>query len=287
MLTQWVASAEWTPGESVQLRARRRVRKVILRVADPVVRYPASGGELRMPLSHEMPTYRRLHPTYDRPLEEAAAAIRVDAGSPSYAIDVGGNVGDSALALLASGVDAVLCVEGVPRYVRLLHDNVDRLGERVVVAPYFITETAQQVSAHVARGTAIASRGNSSDPTSITFTDLLARYPSFAHAQLVKIDTDGLDQAVMRSAADWLRERRPAIFFEHDPALQQNQGYHAAEVWPFLEDLGYRSARLWSNTGIPLWQGNLDGAPEAVTTCLMRFPYVDVLVTAATAIGYT
>ncbi len=284
MLTQWVASAEWTSGESVQLRARRRLRKMILRVADPLVRYPAFGGDLRLPLSHEMPTYRRLYPAYDRPLEEVAVAMSADVALPFCVIDVGANVGDSAIALLASGVDAVLCVEGVPRYVRLLHDNVDRLGERVVVAPYFITETAQRVAANVARGTATASHGGSNDPTSITFTDLLARYPSFLDARLVKIDTDGLDQAVLRSAASWLRERKPAVFFEHDPALQRDQGYDGADVWPFLEDLGYSSVRLWSNTGLPLWQGHLTSAAEEVATCLMRFAYIDVLATAGVTV---
>jgi hypothetical protein len=108
MWTQWVASAEWTSGESMQLRTRRRLRRIVLRVADPVVRYPASGGELRLPLSHEMPAYRRLYPAYDRPLEEVAAAMRADIRSPFRVIDVGGNVGDSAIALVASGVDAVL-----------------------------------------------------------------------------------------------------------------------------------------------------------------------------------
>jgi hypothetical protein len=173
-------------------------------------------------------------------------------------------------------------VEGVPAYLRLLHDNVNRLGDRVVVAPYFITETTQRMAASVARGTATVSHGGLTDPTSITFADLLERYPSFWDAQLVKIDTDGWDQAVLRSAAGWLRERLPAVFFEHDPALQHNQGYDAAAVWPLLEDLGFSSARLWSNTGLPLWHGDITSAANAAAACLAQHPYVDVLVTGAT-----
>lgn len=280
MFAQWVGRAEWTPGESMQLRVRRRLRRLVLRVADPVVRYPAPGGELRLPLSHEMPRYRRLHPTYDLPLEEIATVIRARVDTTFRVIDVGGNVGDSALALLANGVDAVLCVEGVERYLRLLHDNVGRLGARVAVAPYFVTEKAQSMKSHVARGTATVTPSGPAGMASITFTDLLIRHPAFADAQLLKIDTDGWDQAVLRSASDWLKERQPAVFFEHDPMLQQNQGYDAAAVWTLLDGLGYRSAQLWSNTGLTLWQGDLNSAVASAEGYLTQYPYLDVLATA-------
>jgi FkbM family methyltransferase len=275
-ILQWVADAESIPGDGPLLRFRRKLRWVILRVGDPAVQYQLARHRLWIPLSHEMPGYRRVHPTYDSPLAVLASAFVKAAERPVRAIDIGGNVGDSAVVLADAGVKSVLCVEGLETYLRLLRINVGDLPE-VVIAPVFVTEYVANLGGHAARGTAVVSPA-AGGTTSCTFSDLLRDYPEFVEAQLVKIDTDGWDLAVLRSAANWLEQSRATVFFEYDPALEADQGYVASEVWSLLSGIGYPLARIWSNTGLELWAGPMAEASAVVDAVLASHTYVDVMV---------
>jgi FkbM family methyltransferase len=275
-IAQWASEAESLPGDSRSLRLRRRLRWALLRFGDPPVTYRLGSHSLRIPLSHEMPGYRRVHPTYDSPLGVLAAALVGSAESPIRAIDVGANVGDSAVVLIDAGVDAVLCVEGLDTYLEFLRVNVAGLPQ-VVIAPIFVTERVEALSGSAARGTAVLSPTPDGAKSS-TFADLLAQYPNFAGAELLKIDTDGWDLAIIKSASEWLSKSKATVFFEYDPVLEANQGYDASEVWQLFGRLGYPLARMWSNTGIELWAGTLVGAPAAVEDALKSYPYVDVMV---------
>jgi FkbM family methyltransferase len=272
---QWAAAAEVEAGDGLGLRFRRKFRRGLLRFTDPDVTYWLAGRPLLMPLSHELPRYRRIHPSYDQPLSHVARAVVDLQGQPVLVIDVGANVGDSAVLLVEAGARGVLCVEGLDGYLRLLRLNTTAMAE-VVVAATFVTEDAAVLGGNPARGTAVLSASPAGAP-STTFDDLLAQYPDFAAAHLLKIDTDGWDLAILKSAASWLKTALPVLFFEHDPVLQAAQGYTASDVWQLLTDVGYRRIHVWSNTGVPLWRGALADAPTAVEDRLRDFPYLDVM----------
>jgi len=217
-------------------------------------------------------------PLYDTPLPDwiasrgARKAIKV--------IDVGANVGDTAVALLVSGASRVLCIEGHEPYLRYLEANVGDFGDRAIIEPSFVSDEMRLVSASAIHGTATIRLDPSGSPTK-SFDAVLRSHPSFDDADLLKIDTDGYDLAVLRSARDWIKSRRPACFFEFGPSMLESHGYQPGDVWPLLDDVGLHVVTLWSNEGQNLWSGHLHRAPSVSEELLGRFPYLDILAESA------
>ena len=95
-------------------------------LGDRTVLRNVQGTELFMPWSHVLPDYARARSTYGQNLIDLAAAVShqepPDAG-PLQVLDIGANIGDSALQIL-NRIDArVLCVEADPYWTRFLRLN--------------------------------------------------------------------------------------------------------------------------------------------------------------------
>ena len=79
---------------------------------------------LVLPPEHDLPFYQRRDPTYDAYAIEVLAGIAGAAGR-TLVVDLGANVGDTALAALAaSPLIDVTAVEGDPRFVTYLRRNL-------------------------------------------------------------------------------------------------------------------------------------------------------------------
>jgi FkbM family methyltransferase len=271
-LAQWLAAAEWQDGEGAALRLRRGLRRRISTRWNPTVDYPWYGGVLRLPLAHALPFYRRVHPTYDTPLFDVVRAL--SAAGEVDVVDVGANIGDSAQMVLAAGARSVLCVEGSPEYLRHLTANVGG-DARVHVEPSFVGEDRAEVAERVGKGTGSLTARPGSGVRTRTFGDVLAEHPGFTSARLLKVDTDGWDLPVLRSAVEWLRTSRPVLFFEHDEVLHRRQGYDLAQVWPLLTSCGYTRFLAFTNTGHRLSEGPVTSDVPPVVR--QSEPYADVL----------
>ena len=93
----------------ISRRLLERVREVLLDL--PVTR-TVQGVTLRLPWSHRLPEYTRNFPTYGQNLVAVAAALATERVPPLRVLDVGANVGDSALQILQATDCRILCVEG-------------------------------------------------------------------------------------------------------------------------------------------------------------------------------
>src|SRR6478609_8505601 len=108
---------------------------------DRVVRREVQGVELFLPWSHRLPDYAERFPAYGQNLVAVAEAVARDEVGPFVMVDVGANVGDSALQVLAKVDARVLCVEGDEYWLDYLHRNVD--GEpRVRIVPALVLPDA-------------------------------------------------------------------------------------------------------------------------------------------------
>lgn len=234
------------------------VRRAWLSAGDPTVEVMFCGRLLLMPLSHQLPFYARSNREYSLNLGRVYQAIREKYGEIAV-IDIGANIGDSAAILTQHGGPPILCVEGESTFLHLLKANTRAVTPQPVIEPVFVAAPSGTTTARVARGTARLQGflGSQSVPC-VEFRDLLNRHPAFEHARLLKIDTDGMDVAIIRSAMEWIERRKPVLFFEYDPDLQKEHGGGGLDLLHDLFDLGYSTALAYDNKGDYMLTMDLD-----------------------------
>ncbi len=254
--------AQWTLDTGLRLQGAggvrrlgfetvRAIRKVQLRLHDPLVTYQIGEISLRLPLSHELPYYRRRFPQYSSNIGRIGAAVQQKYPDLSL-IDIGANVGDTVAIVRQHAYYPILCVEGSTTYLPLLHRNVDRIGD-VEIEAAFVGGTSGPIAAsmRMANGTAHLAMDRS-DQGTISLRrlgEIVLRHPKFVSAKLLKSDTDGMDCQIIAGAADYLANARPALFFEYDPDLTAQSGATAIRVFDVLEATGYRYALVYENAG--------------------------------------
>lgn len=236
---------------SMRERLRRHFGKV-------VVTREVLGAKLTMPWSHRLPDYVTAFPGYGRNLVDLAAELHADA--PLTVVDIGANIGDSALQILARVEARVLCVDGDPYWLPFLRRNTDAepritIEEALVVAEVGVATLApvrQQGTTRFVTSTAEIGA------TQITANQLRERHPEFADARLIKSDIDGHDCRVVPLLAHAWQDASAVLFFEYDPGLTRRVGDdHPERVWDELEALGYVHAAAWTNFGAPVGSGSL------------------------------
>ena len=214
----------------------------------PVVRR-VQGVELVLPWSHRLPDYAAWDPEYGQNLVELARLLA--ASGPLTVLDVGANIGDSAVQILNAADGRVLCIEADRAYLDFLHRNVDR-DPRVHVVEALLTVDGSESGTTAVRtgGTTRFVEGAGADamPT-VSPTALRAGHPDFERLRLAKSDTDGYDVSLIPAIAEAWRDAPPVLFFEYDPYLTRLAGLDPAAVWPRLAELGYDEVAVWDNGG--------------------------------------
>jgi FkbM family methyltransferase len=233
------------------LGALDRVRRSAVRRRDPLVRYDLAGTSILLPLSHDLPYHRVVHPGYADNLVRLVAHLDAHTGGLRI-VDVGANVGDT-VALFRSASDApVLCIEGDDVFFPILERNATALQPVELERAYVAGDTTGAGRVERAGGTASLVPGEraGAEATFRSLREILDDHPAFRWAKLLKIDTDGHDAAIIRGAADHLRETRPVVFFEFDPYFMARTGdAEGPNVLAFLVRLGYQHALVYENTG--------------------------------------
>jgi FkbM family methyltransferase len=232
---------------------RRRANWFIRdRFPDRHVTRDVQGVQLVLPWSHRLPDYTKHGPSYGQNLVQLAKLLAESA--PLTVLDVGANVGDSALQILNAADGKVLCVEGDTAYLKFLHLNADRDPRVTIVeALLVVDELGAAKTAVRTGGTTRFTTGHRADAMpSLTPDELRAKYPDFTRLRLVKSDTDGYDTTLVPPIARTWSDSHPVLFFEYDPYFTRLAGYDPLAVWPRLAELGYRDVAVWTNGGIGL-----------------------------------
>lgn len=225
------------------IRDRVPLRKVVRDV---------QGVRMVLPWSHRLPDYAFHNPNYGQNLVELARLLAET--SPLTVMDIGANVGDSALQILHAADGKVLCVEGDTAYLEFLHLNVDA-DERITVveALLAVDDVAERTKAVRTGGTTRFESGAGDDAMpSVTPAALRAEFPDFTDLRLVKSDTDGYDVLLVPAVAREWADAHPVLFFEYDPYLIRIAGQDHLQVWEQLRELGYTDVAVWDNGGAPV-----------------------------------
>ena len=210
------------------------------------------GVRMVLPWPHRLPDYAG-DTAYGQNLV-ALARLLAEADPPVRMLDVGANIGDSALQVLHAADARVLCIEADPYYLEYLHLNVGGRPEVEVVEALLTPDPRTRATTAVRTGgTTRFTEGSASDAlASITPSELRAQHPEFAQLQLVKSDTDGYDVALVPAIAEAWADVRPVLFFEYDHHLSRLAGNDPLALWPALAALGYRDLAAWDNGGRPV-----------------------------------
>jgi FkbM family methyltransferase len=150
--------------------------------------------------------------------------------------------------MLRGAVDSpILCIEGDTVFHKLLLRNAKRIGNIEVVASYVGDSRGTNNAASERRGGTATLVHKPTELAILRIDDIAAG--RFAHAKLLKSDTDGYDAKVLRGAEGLLRRSQPVLFFEYAPDMLESKGDDPIELIEFLESLGYTRAIVWDNCG--------------------------------------
>ena len=237
-----------------------KLRSFLVGAGDPIVEYELHGAGLRMPLSHNLPLILRTFPLYSDNLGRIAALLSTKYPDLSV-IDIGANVGDSVAMIHHHTHVPILCIEGEPKFGGLLGANVSTRVPAPVIEESFVGTGGNSLSAFVQDGTArLAPAGAGAAPAirMKPLEQILQEHPSFQRSRLLKIDTDGMDVAILQSALGWISRARPVLFFEYDPDLQRTHGAGGLELLGELGRLGYRRVLVYESIGDYMFSAELE-----------------------------
>ncbi|MFN4008585.1 MAG: FkbM family methyltransferase [Pannonibacter sp.] len=168
-------------------------------------------------------------------------------------LDIGANIGNHALYwAFHRKARRVVCFEPAPANHALLRRNIAANGFGDRIEAHQIALGAEDGSARVAHFTARNSGAAvmAADPNGglrLARLDTLAADLALDHVDLIKIDVEGFEAAVLQGARMFLARHRPVIFIE---IFEANH----AEVSRVLQSLGYREAErtgIWDYVFVP------------------------------------
>jgi FkbM family methyltransferase len=225
--------------------------------------------------------YQKLHPRYDRWLPVLAAHLPQD----SLVIDVGANVGDSAVPFLRRNIRTV-CVEPSRFFQKYLCKNIADSGfaHNAVVVEALVGCESGIKQLRIERGTAVVSDRHKPKRRVEAISQCVSLDEIIDQAggvTLLKTDTDGFDHDVLASGLRGIRSHHPIIYFENAVCLENVTGYH--KVYDALERLGYNDVVVFDNLGNLMLDGATWGTLKQLNRYMMEpgvpgIPYLDVLI---------
>jgi len=213
------------------------------------IRFQYGQFVLECDSSHHLPPILNAIPNFGRNLADVVNALEA---KELHVIDVGANIGDTAILLARFAPGAkVLCIEGDPRFMSDLQCNTAQISG-VTIAEAILSDRSGQVKGAFVteKGTAHIVLGEGGALLQVqTLDDLLTAYPEFACPDVIKIDTDGFEPAILRGARNVLASSKPVVFYEWHPKCYNMAGEDNISHADFLMDLGYDGFTVFTNRG--------------------------------------
>lgn len=217
-------------------------------------------SRLYLPFSHQLPFILKSTPHYSTNLTRIAELVCLKYPNMAF-IDIGANIGDSVALLRTKTAFPILCVEGDNYFFEILQKNCKQFND-VYVANEYVGESNIQLNAVSVGigGTAHLTQtiGLQNVIQTKTLSALLENYPLFSHSKMLKIDTDGFDNKILRGSVDFLKVAKPVIFFEYDPFFLSQQHDDGLSIFNILSQVGYANLLIYENNGELLVSADVD-----------------------------
>ncbi len=202
---------------------------------------------IKIPPHIALPDIQKKHTLYDRFLPVLAKHL----DSKKLIIDVGANIGDTAIAILQQCQNPMLCVEASDYFYSYLTTNIQLLNANDAGR---ITTIKKMVGTGVLSGALNRSnKGTASlqveeNTQSQTHTPVDEVVSNVAEVILLKVDTDGFDFDVIQSADRILSQSQPVLYWENEISQDfQFEGY--SQMYTMLQKKGYKHLFIFDNYG--------------------------------------
>ncbi|OJW78852.1 FkbM family methyltransferase [Spirosoma sp. 48-14] len=219
--------------------------------SNPLIETYIGKYRLRLPFSHQLPFIIKLFPNYSTNLARIARKALEKYHDLKF-IDIGANIGDTVALLRSEESFPILCIEGDDYFFSILEKNASNFSD-VYLAKCYVGESTERINAVSVEigGTARLVQDSSKDNI-ILIKDILSiveDYPLFKSSKIIKIDTDGFDNKIIRGSADFIKLAKPIIFFEYDPYFLSKQNDDSISIFSNLLDMGYKNVLIYENDG--------------------------------------
>jgi FkbM family methyltransferase len=203
-----------------------------------------------MNFGYSYPLFRADHPDYNQPLVSAVRAAAETRGRAVRLVDVGAAIGDTVLLieekLGADVLAGVVCVDGDSEFAGYLRSNLAHRGD-VHVVETMLSRSDDHVRSLVRTHAGTASAQGEATVVARTLDDVLLGLAFVP--DLVKVDTDGFDGAILSGATRTLREHGPDVVFEWHPRLLGEAGNPLLESFEVLRSVGYVRFSMFDRYG--------------------------------------
>lgn len=227
------------------------LRKYYLKMnKNALVRYSLNGHSIVLPLRHDLPIIKNTFEYYDSAIGRIPKLL-IQKYSDFQAIDVGANIGDTAIVIKSEVDIPVLCIEGDEYYFKLLIDNTKSF-KNIYCEKCFVgksTESNMQSVSYRGSARLIKSSDQSKQFEFKSLSQIIKSYPGFDKIKFIKIDTDGFDCKIIRSNFDFIEGHKPVIYFEYDPYFLNLNDDDGLSVFNSLKIAGYNKLMIYDNTG--------------------------------------
>ena len=251
-------------------------------------RFRIGNFNIRISRGHSLPFVLERYPDYGSNLVRLARAVNDKYGGLKI-IDVGGNVGDTIAMLLSDNPDyEIYSIEGDEKYYNILCENFAN-NKSVRIYKNFLGDKDEIIQALANRDKGTLRLDNISTNKSreeiklITLDTFISENPSMGNAKLIKIDTDGYDNKIIRGAKNYFKKNKPIVYFEYDKKLLGENGEDSLKVFEILKDIGYSSLVFFDNYGRFLISVSIDDIETIkqldhyVTSRAGSFAYYDIV----------
>jgi FkbM family methyltransferase len=168
-------------------------------------------------------------------------------------IDIGANFGDTVAMFLTDNSDyRVICIEGDKPTFTLLSKNFSN-NPHVFLHNIFLGEkdTRVQINSNKVGGSLRLSDTSQSKSILeiVTLDSFIDKNPIYQNTKLLKIDTDGYDNRILRGARKYILHTHPILFFEYDKKYLADNNENGLDIFNYLKELGYSSILFYDNVG--------------------------------------
>lgn len=220
---------------------------LFLRVSGKRIKWDYEGNEMIVPVNHSLPQNMSIFPGYSLNFKTVVKKSCIE--KDKTIIDIGANIGDTVALIRPVTASKIVCIEGDEKYLELLKINTSKDSNCIIIHSFLgeKDESLNTKQVHENGTGRLIQDGTSKMEIRSLDSLLLPRHE--LQIGLIKIDTDGFDNKIIRGAEGIIEKFHPVIFFEYDPHFLEKAGEIGTDIFDFLVAKGYTSFEMYDNLG--------------------------------------